>query len=780
MATPSFVHDLTTVNDAESVTSWVAVGGAMFALDPDTFIQGSNSIGIPATASTLVGAVYNMGATVDLTSKHLFIWANCAVPGKVASLAEGGVRVRVAGATATNFGEWYVGGKEVPWCAESKWRLLVVDTGRPFDNTGGTPPVITAIQHIGVTGMTTAALMQGFAINVDIMRYGTKLGVTGGTDGDPVTLQNIFDQDFVTDSTNNVFGVVTKNRAGTFEINSEILLGAPAADTGNAVQINVVAAGGTFTRTTGSYLTDGFLKGMSITTSGFTNAGNNTTKIISTVTATVITVTSVTGLVNETGGGNEQVQSTGDTVISSQNEAIIFQDQPCEVSYLKLKSQKSTLGTTKVKFGTGTGSGDAKVGLNGSVFARINSYFGREYSLDFSASITLLEFFGSTVLRAKRGVTLPNASGHETISCNFVGCGQITPNITLVRKCIISGHGIVDTGTTTLSVTTDSIDTGTITISCNVARTYTRTAGGSGSFITDGFAVGQYVTVSGYAAANDNGVKVIQSLTATVMTVLPSIALTTEAGGGDERIRIPLCYTRASGSFVTDGFLADDSIIASGYSAANDNLTRVIASVAALKITVKQSTGLSAEAGGGDERIVASGITNDGSLLWNDSIDIENCSFLGNVNPATTAAAIEHPGSAGSPYTYDALNFSGNDYDINNTSGNSITIDATNSANPSTSKGSSVTINNPITYELTDLVAGSEIRLFRVSDNVELDGIESSTTTFEYNYNYGGDVDIFIIIQKINYEWLRIDVTLGSTNVSQKVFQRSDRNYVNP
>lgn len=84
-------------------------------------------------------------------------------------------------------------------------------------------------------------------------------------------------------------------------------------DTGaGALTINVVASAGTFTRTTGSYLTDGFRAGNTITTSGFTG-GNNATKVISTVTATVITVTDTTGLADETGNNNERVQNTPTT-----------------------------------------------------------------------------------------------------------------------------------------------------------------------------------------------------------------------------------------------------------------------------------------------------------------------------------------------------------------------------------------------------------------------------------------------------------------------------------
>ncbi len=81
------------------------------------------------------------------------------------------------------------------------------------------------------------------------------------------------------------------------------------ADTGE-ITINVASGGPTFTRTSGNFITDGIVPGMSINMTGFTNAGNNVTKIVSTVTSTVITVTSGTGLVTESGGGNERITVT--------------------------------------------------------------------------------------------------------------------------------------------------------------------------------------------------------------------------------------------------------------------------------------------------------------------------------------------------------------------------------------------------------------------------------------------------------------------------------------
>lgn len=57
-------------------------------------------------------------------------------------------------------------------------------------------------------------------------------------------------------------------------------------------------------------------------------------------------------------------------------------------------------------------------------------------------------------------------------------------------------------------------------------------------------------------------------------------------------------------------------------------------------------------------------IDTDAALLWNEGIDIQNCSFIAN----TTGAGIEHPVITSNSYTYTNLVFSGNSpYDILNT-----------------------------------------------------------------------------------------------------------------
>lgn len=72
----------------------------------------------------------------------------------------------------------------------------------------------------------------------------------------------------------------------------------PIVATGGA-SVTVAAAGKTFTRAAGDFTADGFRVGDTVIWSGFTNAGNNGSFIISAVSALVITCSTASGLVNE-------------------------------------------------------------------------------------------------------------------------------------------------------------------------------------------------------------------------------------------------------------------------------------------------------------------------------------------------------------------------------------------------------------------------------------------------------------------------------------------------
>tara|TARA_R110000772_G_scaffold35637_4_gene85764 strand:+ start:941 stop:2602 length:1662 start_codon:yes stop_codon:yes gene_type:complete len=108
------------------------------------------------------------------------------------------------------------------------------------------------------------------------------------------------------------------------------------------------------------------------------------------------------------------------------------------------------------------------------------------------------------------------------------------------------------------------------------------------------------------------------------------------------------------------------------------------------------------------------------ALLWNENIDIEDCSFIAN----TLGAGIEHPSSAGTPYSYTNLLFSGNTFDGLNTSGANITVNKAGTSNPITDEGSftitydaSITLSITVVDDSTGLVIATNPRVIILKDS---------------------------------------------------------------
>jgi len=114
-----------------------------------------------------------------------------------------------------------------------------------------------------------------------------------------------------------------------------------------AVQIDVVAAAGTFTRASGSFLTDGFERGCTFTGSNFTNGGNNAQFTALTVTATVITVDDNAGMVNETGSGDEVLTSNGWDFLTADNKNAAV-DNDVFMAYIDILASATTATFTGV------------------------------------------------------------------------------------------------------------------------------------------------------------------------------------------------------------------------------------------------------------------------------------------------------------------------------------------------------------------------------------------------------------------------------------------------
>lgn len=102
-----------------------------------------------------------------------------------------------------------------------------------------------------------------------------------------------------------------------------------------AVQIDVNATAGTFTRASGSFIDDGFEYSARFTGSGFANGGNNATFTVAEVSddGLTITVTNSTGMVNETGSGDE-VLTTGSWDFSAAETQIATAANNMFISYI--------------------------------------------------------------------------------------------------------------------------------------------------------------------------------------------------------------------------------------------------------------------------------------------------------------------------------------------------------------------------------------------------------------------------------------------------------------
>jgi hypothetical protein len=120
--------------------------------------------------------------------------------------------------------------------------------------------------------------------------------------GDAINLRGGIDPGAVISGANGIAGTVPAGVVPTSFVQplipQRLVCTFPAARFTGKVDVN--AAAGTFTRPTesGSYLSDGFAVGQTVIWNGFANAGNNTTKVITALTATEMRVEN-SGLVDE-------------------------------------------------------------------------------------------------------------------------------------------------------------------------------------------------------------------------------------------------------------------------------------------------------------------------------------------------------------------------------------------------------------------------------------------------------------------------------------------------
>lgn len=174
----------TQLADAENITDGIAgtwVGSTSPAQAIEVYIEGAASIGDQFN-DTVRTILWDNGSTFSLANSHIYIWVNCGIVGLLETQALGGMAIRFCGPAQTDFFEVYVGGNDNwPTAINGGWVQFAVDVvaaqATP-SNTGGTPPAITAIQMIGIAGLTVPMTKVGDNVWVDAI-YSLADGVPG-------------------------------------------------------------------------------------------------------------------------------------------------------------------------------------------------------------------------------------------------------------------------------------------------------------------------------------------------------------------------------------------------------------------------------------------------------------------------------------------------------------------------------------------------------------------------------------------------------------------------
>jgi hypothetical protein len=119
---------------------------------------------------------------------------------------------------------------------------------------------------------------------------------------------------------------------------------------------------------------------------------------------------------------------------------------------------------------------------------------------------------------------------------------------------------ITSTATTTTTGIPAGATTGTVSLSAT-ATGYARTAG---SFVTDGFAVGQQVTASGFTNSANNGSSVVSAVTATALTVTKTPVTAAEATAAGRSIATNTGLNAAGIAVVSRAYSGETNSIQGG------------------------------------------------------------------------------------------------------------------------------------------------------------------------------------------------------------------------
>jgi hypothetical protein len=761
----SVTTDLTVISTAETFTGWTGFsssGPNGAALEPDFFIQGSNCISqSAATASAVKGMTFDIGAgnVLNFSTTHagklIYIWMRTAVPAVCDTRPNGGIRIILgSGTTApTNsagvWSAWYVDGSDT-LAGTDGWKCYVIDPRTTPSTTFGGGVDLTAVRWFGGAQKNGTGTAKGQAFGIDQISYGFGTIRVSGTN----TLAGrgfgeIADADFGTVA--NKYGIIPVVKEGVIYVQGRIQLGDSAG-----------TAALTFT------------------------------------------------------SQDETVVWTYPTYYDGTRQAPCVPDaRPDGSSYFGIAVVGNATGATSVTLGAKVGSGDTAVGRSGTSFT--GSRTRTSFTFDDGAVETVL-IYGSSFTEIRGGLDFSsNASSDEFIGNNVLRSGSTRTGPVVMRaNNFIDCYGAAYTGafedfrndgaTAALStadpsyIWDDTLNGSNWSVPAGVPYVELLDPGASdrrevtkitADVVGNNDHYAEAIIRFPSAGANQGSLGVcIRMATSTTENYYylkcdirnSQVTLIRCDGGTDTAIDGPDAFTFSEDTDYLVHLIANGDDIEGFVSGGGATVEMFAASQASYNTNRRVGIRGDAEADqtGDAPRLSRFGCgpeTDDmGALFYATAANanVKNCRLINSAR----AICIENTGT----YTFTGFLVSGNAVGTRNQSGGAVTVNASSGDSPSVveNKGSATTtINNTVSYTLTNLVSGSEIRIFKESDGSELAGVESSSTSFNYDYTYVADTNIYVIIQKTNYEWLRINDTLTSSSKSQKVLQRVDLNYVN-
>lgn len=432
MAIPTITDDCTILHyfeDQTNLSAWGSNALLKWGNSADIKREGTYSMALAPASTGDTGMGYTHGSNMDLSTNRVFVWINVISTGFInrAAATPAGVYIRICTSSTswtTDYKDYYIGGNDIAWCGAG-WHLVALDCNRTADRSSGITTLST-IRRIGVGFNVTATASKSDVLAVDILRIGTKFEATGVT-----------------------------SSSSTHNFN----------DNGGSAD--------TITRASGDFTADGFEGGDTIRVSGTTyNDGDYRITAAAALTLTLATgslaqtETGVTsnidaaitlediyqkdgptddlwkGVVSKNRDGDYEINAklligdesgSGRTFFMSSGESIILADQPLSASSAELGifSTEDTSANTIIEIGQSSGTGDTRVGYDGSAFRQDITYVGTKTDgaalgiVDLSAAADTCSCFGSNFNEINAGVLYSNDADHLVTNCVYSECGQV-------------------------------------------------------------------------------------------------------------------------------------------------------------------------------------------------------------------------------------------------------------------------------------------------------------------------------------------------------------------